>query len=81
MIERLNFRKMDALTFKTNIKCSGCIAKATPFLDKVAGKDNWEVDIANPDKILRIETDEAVSSSDIIKAVTDAGYKAEPLQQ
>ena len=72
---------MDALTFKTNIKCSGCIAKATPFLDKVAGKDNWEVDITNPDKILRIETDEAVSSSDIIKAVTDAGYKAEPLQQ
>jgi len=72
---------MDALTFKTNIKCSGCIAKATPFLDKVAGKDNWEVDIANPDKILRIETDEAVSSSDIIEAVTAAGYKAEPLQQ
>ena len=72
---------MDALTFKTNIKCSGCIAKATPFLDKVAGKDNWEVDITNPDKILRIETDEAIGTSDIIKAVTDAGYKAEAIQQ
>ncbi len=72
---------MDALTFKTNIKCSGCIAKATPFLDKVAGRDNWEVDITNPDKILRIETDEAINTNDIIKAVTEAGYKAEPLQQ
>jgi len=71
---------MDALTFKTNIKCSGCIAKATPFLDQVAGKDNWEVDITNPDKILRIETEAAVSASDVIKAVTDAGYKAEPVQ-
>jgi copper chaperone len=71
---------MDALTFKTNIKCAGCIAKATPFLDQVAGKDNWEVDITNPDKILRIETDDAVSASDVIKAVTDAGYKAEPVQ-
>lgn len=71
---------MDALTFKTNIKCAGCIAKATPFLDKVAGKDNWEVDITNPEKILRIETDEAITSQDVIKAVTEAGYKAEPVQ-
>ena len=72
---------MDALTFKTNIKCSGCIAKATPFLDKVAGKDNWEVDVTNPDKILRIETDKNVIAGDIITAVTEAGYKAEPVQQ
>jgi copper chaperone len=72
---------MDALTFKTNIKCSGCIAKATPFLDQVAGKDNWEVDITNPDKILRIETDDTITTQDVIKAVTEAGYKAEAIQQ
>jgi copper chaperone len=72
---------MDALTFKTNIKCSGCIAKATPFLDEVAGKDNWEVDITNPDKILRIETDDTITTQDVIKAVTEAGYKAEAIQQ
>jgi copper chaperone len=72
---------MAALTFKTNIKCSGCIAKATPFLDQVAGKDNWEVDITNPDKILRIETDDTITTQDVIKAVTEAGYKAEAIQQ
>lgn len=72
---------MDALTFKTNIKCSGCIATATPFLDKVAGKDNWEVDITNPDKILRIKADDSIRTSDIIEAVTEAGYKAEAIQQ
>ena len=71
---------MDAVTFKTNIKCSGCIAQATPFLDKVAGKNNWEVDTSNPDKILRVETDENISKEDIVKAVSEAGYKAEPVQ-
>ena len=71
---------MDALTFKTNIKCSGCIAQATPFLDKVAGKHKWEVDTTNPDKILRVETGENISKEDIVKAVSEAGYKAEPVQ-
>lgn len=69
---------MYALTFKTNIKCSGCIAKATPFLDKVVGKDNWEVDLTNPDKVLRIEADDAITTMEIIAAVAEAGYKAEP---
>ncbi|MEJ8817650.1 heavy-metal-associated domain-containing protein [Lacibacter sp. H407] len=68
---------MNTLTFKTNIKCSGCIATATPFLDKVAGEDNWEVDVANPEKILRIEADQSVTAEQVIKAVEEAGYKAE----
>ena len=71
---------MDALTFKTTIKCSGCVAKATPFLNQVAGEDNWEVDITNPDKILRIEADNAIKAEDVIAAVEQAGYKAEPVK-
>lgn len=70
---------MNTLTFKTNIKCSGCIATATPFLDKVAGKNNWEVDVANPEKILRIEADHSVTAEQVIKAVKEAGYKADLL--
>ncbi|HEX4956819.1 MAG TPA: heavy metal transport/detoxification protein [Lacibacter sp.] len=71
---------MDALTFKTTIKCSGCVAKATPFLNQVAGEDNWEVDITNPDKILRIEADNAIEAEDVIAALEKAGYKAEPVK-
>ena len=71
---------MDALTFKTTIKCSGCVAKATPFLNEVAGEDNWEVDITNPDKILRIEADNTIKAEDVIAAVEKAGYKAEPVK-
>jgi copper chaperone len=71
---------MDALTFKTTIKCSGCVAKATPYLNKVAGEDNWEVDITNPDKLLHIETDKEIKPEDVIEALKEAGYKAEPVQ-
>ncbi len=72
---------MEALKLKTTIKCSGCIAKATPFLDEVAGENNWSVDVQNPDKVLTITSDNAVSAESVIKAVQDAGFKAEKLEQ
>jgi copper chaperone len=68
---------METLKFKTTIKCSGCIAKATPFLDGTVGKDNWEVDIQNPDKVLTIVRDENLREEEVIKAVQEAGFKAE----
>lgn len=68
---------METLKFKTTIKCAGCVSKVTPFLNDAAGKENWEVDIQNPDKILTIATDKNVPAEKVIKAVQDAGYKAE----
>ncbi|RFS26550.1 heavy metal transport/detoxification protein [Chitinophaga silvatica] len=60
--------------FKTNIKCSGCVATVTPALNELVGNDNWNVDTQHPDKILTIkgETD----LSEVRKAVEKAGYKA-----
>ncbi len=68
---------MEAIKFKTDIKCSGCVAKVTPHLNAAFGEDNWEVDTANPSKILTIvgETNEVK----IKEAVAKAGYKAERL--
>ncbi len=66
---------METIQFKTNIKCSGCIATVTPFLNEVAGEDNWEVDIQNPDKVLTVSTEKA-NNTDIKKAVEKAGYQA-----
>lgn len=68
---------METIKFKTTIKCSGCIAKATPFLDEALGEDMWEVDNNNPSKILTVvgHTDHAK----VIQAVEKAGYKAEAL--
>lgn len=70
---------METLKFKTSIKCSGCVGKATPYLNSVAGEDNWEVDINNPDKILTVIPDAGVTEVEIVKAVQEAGYKAEKI--
>lgn len=66
---------METSKFKTTIKCSVCVAKATPFLNEALGEDNWEVDYTNPLKVLTVigEKDEAK----VIGAVEKAGYKAE----
>jgi copper chaperone len=68
---------METTKFKTNIKCSGCVANVTPFLNEALGENNWEVDYNDPSKVLKVvgETDK----EKIIKAVEKAGYKAEKM--
>lgn len=70
---------MKTLKFKTNIKCSGCVAAVTPYLNEVAGKDNWEVNLQSPEKTLVVATEKAVSEVDVIAAMQKAGYKAEEI--
>ena len=70
---------MQTLKFKTNIKCSGCIAKSTPYLNEAVGEDNWEVDINNPNKVLTVATNDGVEPTKVIKAVEAAGFNAEVL--
>lgn len=68
---------MDTIKFKTTIKCSGCVAQVTPFLDEALGENNWKVDVNDPAKVLTVmgEKDE----KGVIDAVQKAGYKAEKL--
>lgn len=69
------------LQFKTNIKCSGCIAAVTPFLNDIDQLDGWNVDTASPDKILTVQTTDKRMGEVVRKAVEKAGYKAEPIGQ
>ncbi len=69
---------METVQFKTNIKCSGCIATVTPVLNELAGQDNWEVDLLSPDKVLTVSTENA-NEAQIKQAIEKAGYKAEAL--
>jgi copper chaperone len=68
---------METLKFKTTIKCSGCVATVTPFLNEAVGENNWQVDTKNPSKVLTINTE--TDQAKIIEAVQKAGYKAEKL--
>ena len=67
---------MSELKFKTNIKCSGCLAKVAPHLDKLAGIEKWSVDIAEANKVLTVNS-ELVNDAQVITAVAEAGYQAE----
>jgi copper chaperone CopZ len=69
---------MTEIKFKTTINCAGCIAKATDTLNNLAGKDQWTVDISNPNKILTIAKDQ-VDEDQLIKAVQGIGFKIEKI--
>jgi len=68
---------METSKFKTTIKCSGCVATVTPFLNEALGEKNWHVDINDPSKILTV-TGEA-DKQKVMEAVKEAGFKAEML--
>jgi copper chaperone len=68
---------MHTIQFKTNIKCGGCVATVTPYLNNIS--DKWNVDIDHPDKVLSVETEEAVNPKEVIATLDTAGYKAEKI--
>lgn len=70
---------MHTLKFKTNIKCDGCIEKVTPYLNNLTGINKWKVDTQNPDKVLSIDTDEALNPKEVILTLDQAGYHAEKI--
>ncbi|AIZ65449.1 hypothetical protein PK28_17410 (plasmid) [Hymenobacter sp. DG25B] len=65
---------MKTLQFKTNINCGGCIKAVTPALNQEAGAGNWQVDTANPDKILTVTTDQ-LTAEQIVAVVENAGFE------
>lgn len=68
---------MNTLQFKTNIKCAGCISKATPVLNQKLGEGQWEVDIMTLKKTLTITS--SLSEEEVVKIVKESGFTAEPI--
>jgi copper chaperone len=64
---------MSTLKFKTNINCSSCIAKATPFLNQEKSIEKWEVDTNNADRVLTV-SGENLDKEKIKKVVENAGF-------
>lgn len=69
---------METLKFKSNINCSNCVAKVTPFLNGKEGIEKWEVDTNSPDKILTVEVCD-LSPEQIIETVKKTGFKIETI--
>ena len=70
---------MDTLKFKTNIKCTGCLAKVSPSLNEKIGEGNWDVDLMTLKKTLTVQAPDGVTPADVVKAVKTAGFEAEQL--
>lgn len=70
---------METLKFKTNINCGGCIAAVTPSLNNLQGVEKWEVDTANPSKVLTIQAKDGLSAEQIVSTLKQKGYKAEKI--
>lgn len=68
---------METLKFKTNIKCGGCIATVTPFLNDLETVQSWKVDVDDADKVLTVEG--SASAPEVIDVLNKAGYKAEKI--
>lgn len=64
---------MTTIKLKTNINCSGCVAKVTPHLNSVENIEKWEVDTANPDKILTVEG-KNLNKENVKEIVISAGF-------
>ena len=68
---------METKKFKTNAKCRGCVDKIAESLDKILPREQWDIDLNSTDKMLYVTSDQ--SDAVIIKAVSDAGFKAEKI--
>ena len=67
---------MKKAVFKTNINCSSCVAKVTPFLEAAGSVTKWEVDTENKDKLLTVEGP-ALNVNEVTTLVQHAGYTIE----
>jgi copper chaperone len=70
---------METVKFKTTIKCSGCVATVTPYLNEAVGANNWNVDLQSADKVLTVNTNQEDKAGEVIKKLQEAGYKAEKI--
>jgi copper chaperone len=70
---------MKTIQLKTNINCSGCVAKVTPILNENKDIQEWSVDTTNPEKILTVQT-ENLDEKKVASLVAKAGFKAMELK-
>jgi copper chaperone len=70
----------ETLLFKTNINCTGCVSKVTPFLNDAEGICHWEVDTVAADKILSVHS-QGITASEVISQVRKAGFTIEPITE
>ncbi|MEZ0607358.1 copper chaperone [Fibrella sp. WM1] len=68
---------METLNFKTNLRSSEAILAVTQPLNAIDHIDGWNVDSADPDRLLTVQTTDNRIARQVMQAVKQAGYEAE----
>lgn len=68
------------LKFKTTLDCGGCVSKVKSDLDNATGIQQWNVDTANADKILSVNST-GITQEEVIAILKSKGFKADPIAE
>lgn len=66
------------MKFKTNAKCSGCVAAIGAKLNALMSSDDWSIDLSDPNKVLEVKNT-AIDAETVLASVKEAGFKVEQL--
>lgn len=69
---------MEVLVFKTSVKYKKDVKQLSPMLDNLSAIEQWNFDLEDPDRILRIESDEDVTYR-VKEALSLNGFECEEL--
>ncbi len=72
---------MRTLKFKTNIDSERCVDQVASYLNNTTDIAGWGVDTENADKVLTVEGDDHLGSSDVVDIVNLAGFSARPMKK
>ena len=67
------------VSFRTSLKCSGCVARIKPAMDSLQDVAEWSVDLNAPEKVLHV-TLKTGDKASVVKAVEALGYKIEEIK-
>lgn len=66
---------MELISFKTNIKSVSALNRVAPFLDRVVGSTNWQLDLKSTDKKLTVFSNSIINEIHVEEAVNRAGFR------
>lgn len=66
-----------SLTFRTDIENNVLLWSVKPKLDAIAGKDNWIVDLTDPERRLMVACGDELEPQRVVQVLKEAGVRAE----
>ena len=66
---------MEEIRYRTSAKCNGCVSAIAGKLDEIMGREDWNIDLKSPDRVLTVKSD--VAEEEIVSRVKGLGFKIE----